>query len=187
MPRCPLKSRLISHVIVRLYFHLFLYVQTNRHATYEYGRWAVWLSFFFVWECVYVCVCFFYVNRICRRDEKNCAIDLSRRRYSSRERGNAAHPGAHPMTFAHNHSRAFRYRFFILPGTFIRWSTWEVRDECSRPNRGIFFVSAASILGKTFEWLDRQAQKTTCKILMLFNAIVKASLFLFLSLSPCGH
>lgn len=52
--------------------------------------------------------------------------------FISRER--KCRSGVHPMTFAHNHSRAFRYRFFILSGTFIRWNTWEVRNEYSRPN-----------------------------------------------------
>lgn len=52
--------------------------------------------------------------------------------FISRER--KCRSGVHPMTFAHNHSRAFRYRFFIISGTFIRWNTWEVRNEYSRIN-----------------------------------------------------
>jgi len=47
--------------------------------------------------------------------------------FISRER--KCRSGVHPMTFAHNHSRTFRYSFFILPGTFIRWNTWEVRSQ----------------------------------------------------------
>lgn len=63
--------------------------------------------------------------------------------------------GVHPMTFAHNHSRAFQYCFFILTGTFIRWNMWEVRRERSRISSVGSFVSVSSAFDYIFEFSYR--------------------------------
>lgn len=77
--------------------------------------------------------------------------------FISRER--KCRSGVHPMTFAHNHSRTFQYRFFILPGTFIRWNTWEVRNEYSRINGIRNFLPSSIFNALNFSRVAKNTQK----------------------------